>query len=77
MLEHTQHRKEFVNTAIERNFADSAYMTNFYSLTFGNIDDGRKWMLSELELVALVEGGKVFVQATYFLEGDGLVTMLL
>ena len=44
-----------------------------YEFTFDNQDDGEAWELAELELVCCVEAGRPFVQASYFLEEDGLI----
>ena len=60
----------------------SAYISHLYELTYNN-NTGDEWRMSELELAAIVEGGRPFaaiveggrpfVQATYFLEGDGFI----
>ncbi|CAM9751028.1 unnamed protein product, partial [Heterosigma akashiwo] len=49
---------------------DSSNMQKLFTLVF--LDN--EYILDRpLEMIALVEGGRPFVQATYFLEGDGLL----
>ena len=77
MLVHREHRETFLFNSFHGEFCDSAYIKHMYSATFDNSDNGRAWQKSELELVAVAEGGRPFVQATYFLEGDGLVILFV
>ena len=70
-------RDTFLLNSYHGDFCDSAYIKYLYDNTFGNDDGGFLWKFAELELVTVVEGAKVFVQATYFLEGDGIRIRLL
>ena len=77
MLVHREHRETFLFNSFHGEFCDSAYIKHMYSATFDNSDNGRAWQKSELELVAVAEGGRPFVQATYFLEDEGLVILFV
>ena len=72
MFVHCNHRDNFILEGFFGEFSKSAYVKNLYEYTHGAIDDGVNWTLAELELVAVAEGARPFVQATYCLEGDGL-----
>ena len=75
MFVHQDDRDTFVMDSFHSDFSASAYIKTLYSNTFGNSDGGFSWKLAELELVTVVECAKVFVQGTYFLEGDGLTIL--
>ena len=75
MFLHQSERDAYVMQGIHGEFKNSAYLKTINSRTFDNNDHGLTWKLAELELLAVVEGAKVFVQGTYFLEGDGLIIL--
>ena len=74
MFVHRDHREHFLFQYHNGENPHSAYISHLYELTYNN-NTGDVWRMSELELAAIVEGGRPFVQATYFLEGDGIVIL--
>ena len=77
MLVHSDHRDTFILDGYFGTFKDSAYVKNLYNFTLGAENDGFSWSLAELELVAVAEGARAFVQGTSSLEGWSLCIILL
>jgi hypothetical protein len=69
MFVHTNHRDNFILEGYFGEFSKSVYVKNLYEYTHGAIDDGVNWILAELELVAVAEGARPFVQAFLCLIG--------
>lgn len=72
ILVHSDSRDEFIRRAQTTEFCDSAYAKKLFNMSLGD-ETGETWQQIELEMMPVVEGGKPFVESTYFLEGDGLV----
>ena len=72
MFVHTDLRDTFILDAKHGDLDKSSYVNTYYNFTINSGDEGELWELAELEMCAVVEGGRPLVQATYFLEGDGL-----
>ena len=66
MFLHQSERDAYVMQSIHGEFKNSAYLKTINSRTFDNNDHGLTWKLAELELLAVVEVAKMFVQGIYF-----------
>ena len=72
---HAEGRDSFVRQGINEEFVGSALMTKLFNIVYGNEDNGKAFSRFSLELAAIVEFARPFVQTTYYLEGDGCVVL--